>query len=323
MATDSSRILVIGAGVNGSICAVGLHNAGFDVTVLARGERFEEIKSKGIIIEDQFRHTRSVTHLPVIDVLKPTDYYDYILVVVRKNQVYDLLPILAKNVSPNIVFMINNPSGPEEYTKILGKERVMLGFGFAGGRREGDTIRAMIPKSRWFTTPFGEIDGSITPRLKRLITILQQAGFHVEISRNISDWQSTHAALVPCLAMPLMRYNLDVKALAKSDADLGLIVDAMRETLDVLEALNIRITPRSTHVIRYIPRFLLIIFLRMLLPSKFMEVGGVWHASQASDEMNQLAKELGILVERSGLPVPELKKLLSNVNLHPRKLKNG
>lgn len=97
MAADQSRILVIGAGVNGSICAAGLYNAGFNVRVLARGKRYDEVKSEGIIIEDQFRHTRTVTHVPVTDALDPADYYDYVLVVVRKNQVLDLLPTLARN----------------------------------------------------------------------------------------------------------------------------------------------------------------------------------------------------------------------------------
>jgi len=40
---DNVRILKIGAGVNASICAVGLHNAGADVTVLASGKHFKEL----------------------------------------------------------------------------------------------------------------------------------------------------------------------------------------------------------------------------------------------------------------------------------------
>jgi pyruvate/2-oxoglutarate dehydrogenase complex dihydrolipoamide dehydrogenase (E3) component len=42
------RMLVIGAGVNGSVVAVELHRAGYDVTVLARGKRFEELVVRGI-----------------------------------------------------------------------------------------------------------------------------------------------------------------------------------------------------------------------------------------------------------------------------------
>lgn len=92
---ENARILVIGAGVNGSICAVGLFNAGIDVTVLARGKRYEDIGSEGILIEDPFKNTRTVTHVPVIAHLDAQDRYDYILVVVRKNQVPDLLPTLV------------------------------------------------------------------------------------------------------------------------------------------------------------------------------------------------------------------------------------
>jgi 2-dehydropantoate 2-reductase len=114
VATDSqeARILVIGAGVNGSICAARLREAGRDVTVLARGRRVDEIRSQGIVIEDVLRNTRTVTQVPVVDALRPDDLYDYILVIVRKNQVADLLPTLRNNRSPSVVFMVNNPSGP-------------------------------------------------------------------------------------------------------------------------------------------------------------------------------------------------------------------
>ena len=81
--------------------------------------------------------------MPLIAALAPDDVYVYVLVIVRKNQVPDLLPILAQNRSPNIVFMVNNPSGPELYTSALGQKRVMLGFVFAGGKRDGSVIHAI------------------------------------------------------------------------------------------------------------------------------------------------------------------------------------
>ena len=161
-------MLVIGAGVNGSVCAAALHNAGMDVTVLARGKRYEELRDAGIVIEDPFKNKRSVTKVPIINRLDPNDLYDYVLVVVRKNQVPDLLPVLAQNRSPNVVFMTNNLSGPEEPTRILGRDRVMMGFVFAGGKRDGSVIRAISGiGGSWISTPFGEIDGRITPRLTR------------------------------------------------------------------------------------------------------------------------------------------------------------
>ena len=94
------RILVIGAGVNGSICAVRLFEAGIDVTILARGARFAFIKEQGVIIDDPFRNARTVTKVPVIDALLPEDIYDYVLIVVRKNQVSELLPVLVRLRNP-------------------------------------------------------------------------------------------------------------------------------------------------------------------------------------------------------------------------------
>ena len=315
MKTNNARILVIGAGVNGSICAVGLQKAGVDVRVLARGKRCEDIREKGIIIEDVLQNTRSVTKVPVIDFLNPEDLYDYILVVVRKNQVSDLLPILACNRTPNIVFMVNNPSGPDEWIQALGKERVLMGFVFGAGRREGNVIRGMSTVNyfagRLWPTPFGEVDGSITPRLKRLVEILRSAGFPVLVSTRISDYLATHAALVAVLGVFIMKRGYDRESLARySTADFYLLVDAMRDALDVLYVNKIHITPANTAVVKYIPRRILTSAIRAALPSRFMEVGGLYHLSQAPDEIMQLAEEFKILVEKSNLPVPAIRKVL-------------
>ncbi len=308
MVTDNARILVIGAGVNGSICAVGLHNAGLNVTILARGKRYEEVREEGIVIEDPFKNTRSQTKIPVINRLDADDFYDYILVVIRKNQVPDLLPVLARNRSPNVVFMVNNPSGPDEFTKALGKERVMLGFVFGAGKRDGSVIHAILGM-RGMATPFGEIDGRITPRLTRLVAILCQAGLKSKTSTDISDELATHAALVAPLAHLLIQHGCDTYAMARSTTDLRLLVDALRETLDVLRATGFKIVPSSTTLVRIIPRFVLVAALGRLLSTKFAEVGAGFHCSQAPDEMHQLGIELMALVEKSGLPVPAVRKV--------------
>jgi len=310
MVTDNARILVIGAGVNGSICAVALYTAGFDVTVLARGKRYEELRDGGIVIEDPFKHTRSQTEVPVINRLAPEDSYDYILVVIRKNQVADLLPVLALNRSPSVVFMVNNPSGPGEFTAALGKERVMLGFVFGAGKRDGSLIRAMRG-SAWLATPVGEIDGRITPRLTRLVGILCQAGLKSKTSTDISDYLATHAALVAPFAHLLIKHGCNTFALARSTADLRLLTDALRETLDVLQATGFKIIPSSTNMVRIIPRFVLVAAWRRLLSTKFAEVGAGWHCSQAPDEMRPLGIELMALVEKSSLPVPAIRKLFA------------
>jgi 2-dehydropantoate 2-reductase len=311
MQGEQLRILVIGAGVNGSVCAVSLFRGGIDVTVLARGSRFEELNENGIEIEEPLKNQRSVTRVPVISRLDRDDIYDYILVVVRKNQVRELLPVLAQNRSPCIVFMVNTASGPDEWINTLGADRVVLGFVFAAGRREGSLIRMMKPDRA--AAPFGEASGAITARLTRLVSAFRQAGLKARATKDMADWLATHASLVAPLAMLLIRHGCDTYALARSRDDLRLLANAMREAQQVLRATGRRVVPRSLALMGILPQFVVTSIFRRLLGSRFGEIGAGWHCSQAPDEMFQLARELKELVQRSGIPAPALRQLLETV----------
>ena len=152
--------------------------------------RYEQVKTDGIIIENPLTKVRTISKVPVIDILEPDDVYEYILVVIRKSDITDLLPVLAKNKSPNIVFMSNNLSGPDEITGIIDKKRVLMGFVFGSGKLEngivyaiselGGILRMIFKKN----TPFGELDGSSTPRLERLIRIFRGFCFSLSPSRH-------------------------------------------------------------------------------------------------------------------------------------------
>jgi 2-dehydropantoate 2-reductase len=309
MNRERVRVLVIGAGVNGSVCAAGLHRAGFDVTVLARGHRYEELKQQGIVIEDPLKQVRAQTTVPVIDRLAADDVYDYVLVAVRKNQLRELLPVLAQNRSACVVFLVNTVLGPEEWIEALGADRVMLGFAFAGGRREGGVIRAI--RSKGARTPFGEADGERSPRLERLIGILNTAGLNARVETRMPDWLATHAAQVAPLGILILKHGCDTRALARSKNDLRLLVDALRESLAVLQAVGRRIVPGSAAWFEFLPGWAVMSIFRLVLSSRWGEIGAGWHCSQAPDEITELGRELKKLVEKSGQPAPVLWQILA------------
>jgi 2-dehydropantoate 2-reductase len=302
------RILVIGAGVNGSAIASALFNGGVDIRILARGKRFEECCSDGIVIENPFSHKRAITRVPVIDHLDPQDIYDYVLVVVRKNQVASLLPPLAQNRSPNIVFLGNNLLGPGEFIRALGSERVMMGGVFAAGKRDGSLIRAIVIKS--VASPMGEIEGMITPRLKTLAEILRQGGFKVALSHNIVDTQMTHGVGVALIIALVMKHSGEVRKLARTTEDLKLYVAARREGYRMMRALGHQVIPKTELILSLVPTFLQVVATRVLFNSKMGEVGLQYHISQAPDEMDQLVMELKQLVDQTGMPFPAMRKVL-------------
>jgi len=316
MDTEKARILVIGAGVNGSVCATSLNKAGINVTVLARGPRYEDLRNEGIIIENSLTHERSVTKVPVINTLGLEDAYDYILVIVRQDQIASLLPVLAGNRSPNIVFMVNNLSGAEAYTGIE-KKRVMLGFVFGGGKREDGVVYAVsgvggVLGALFGGIPFGEIDGTRTERLKRLVAIFHQAGLDAQVSTRTADYLATHTGMVTLMVGLGIKYDMDLQALARDKAGLRLLVDALREMFKVLQALGYQVTPPKFRAMQWMPRSLMIAGLGAFIGSDMMKLGMAdWSMSQAHDEWFYFGKEFERLVEKTGLAVPSIRKLLA------------
>jgi hypothetical protein len=94
---------------------------------------------------------------------------------------------------------------------------------------------------------------------------------------------------------------------------MGMLADAIRETLAVLPANGRRIVPHSAVLLDVLPRFGVTGFFRALLSARFGEIGVGWYCSQAPDEIFQLARELKDLVEQSCLRAPVLRQLFATV----------
>jgi len=139
------HVLVYGAGVQGSLYAARLREHGHDVALLARGQRLRDLRDHGIILEDIVSGRRTVTPVTVVERLDPADAYDLAMVPVRREQVGAILPVLAAAERiPTMLFMHNHAGGSDELVDAVGRERVLLGFPGASGRREGPAIEYIL-----------------------------------------------------------------------------------------------------------------------------------------------------------------------------------
>ncbi len=143
------NILVYGAGVLGSLYAAWLQEAGQHVSLLARGQRLQDICEHGIVLEDVLSGQTTTTQVKVVEQLGPADRYDLAVVVMGKHEVAAILPRLAANKQiPRVLFLHNNAAGPQAMIEALGRERVLLGFAGAGGKREDHIIHSLLIKQQ-------------------------------------------------------------------------------------------------------------------------------------------------------------------------------
>ena len=310
---DEMRIVIIGAGVIGSFNALRLAQAGHDVTLLARGQRLADLREHGVVLEEFRSERRIVRRVAVVERLEPDDDYELALVPMRRNQIPSILPVLAQNRRiPSILFLGNNAAGVDDIVAAVGRERVLLGMGNAGGARDGYVVRYLW----WSRLPlrFGELDGARTARTEAIVKLYRSAGLRARAVKNIDAYLKTHAAGLPALAGAVYFAGGNVCQLAESPEGLRLFIRAFREALRALHATGVPLKPGGTALVEWIPEKVLAFCIRPLFKSRLAAMGAQPHLDAAVDEMKELADELRVILRQAGLPTPASDVLFARVD---------
>lgn len=309
------KILVYGAGVIGSIFAGKLALAGNDITVLARGKRFTELKNDGIVlINPKTKKVEQVT-VNVIDTLLPSDQYDYLIVSMQGTQVDDILPILSQNCSKNIVFVVNTASGYDKWVSAVGKDRLMIGFPSAGGERKDGKVFYFIGKGiqRVFqTTTFGEYSGERTSRVEILIRLFNQAKIPSVFCKDMDAWQKSHVALVTNIANALYGFDCDNFKLGRSYKDVKMMTHGIQESRKVLRKNGINPTPQKLLWLD-LPASVLSLIFSVFMRTTLAETTMAKHCAVAKSEMVLLQQAFDVLIEKSGIDTPAINELRKNL----------
>lgn len=308
------KILVFGAGVLGSLYAARLHISGQQVTILARGSRQFEIEQDGIILVEEQSRKRFRAQPRVINSLAPDDVYDCILVLVRKNQLASALPVLAANSSPMLLFMVNNAAGPGDIIAAVGHDRTVLGFPGAGGAKEGSTIYYNIVPQLIQPTTIGELDGRRSRRLLTVAAALRQAGFPTVLCANMDAWLKSHIALVCPIADAIYAAGGSNARLARQPENIHLMLRAIREGFQALDALQIPVTPKKLRLLQWLPLSLLVPVMGRVMATGWAENVIARHAVSARDEMQMLADEFQLLSRRSGVHTHAIEALTRSIS---------
>lgn len=177
------RIAIVGAGGVGGYFGARLASAGADVTFLARGAHLEAMRSKGLTL----RSVKGDLHLPRVNATGDPSAIGPADVVFFTVKLYDteaaarlLLPLVGPDTA--VISLQNGVDSVEIVTRAVGRPHT------AGGTVYVAAVIAepgVIKHSALDHLIFGELDGTRTPRLERLLDACKPAGFQATLSENI------------------------------------------------------------------------------------------------------------------------------------------
>lgn len=284
------RLLVYGAGVLGSLYAARLHEAGHNVSLLARGERLTALRERGVLLAEGDSPVVRQVQVPVVE--RPDGGYDLIVVVVRTHQVDAVLESIA-GLDGDVLFLLNWAAGPEPLGVAIGRERVLLGFPTAAGTMDGEVVRYRPTSllTRLVSMPIGEADGAATQRLERTVQTFRSAGFNARVEPHMDAWLKTHAAFEVPLGQAVQAAG-GPEALA---GDPTAIRDMVRLMRQILEGMPTRPVPRGFNALRTVPERVLVgIFGRFLRSRAAAPLGTASPAVSA--ELDRMAEQMRALL---------------------------
>lgn len=279
------RILIFGAGVIGSLYGAILAEAGYDVSVYARGCRLECLTRDGLLYKRKGKIRKAPVR--VLSKLEAKDCYNLILLTVRENQLHAALEELRQNVSPTIVTMVNSLETYDSWEAICGAGRIIPAFPGAGGGFDGNVLDAALTPRLIQPTTIGKTGG----REKDLARVLHRAKIPCQIVPDMHAWQLCHLAMVVPIADAYYE-AADPEHAGRDAAIMRKTAKQIRDNLDVIAARKIRLSPGKMQAFRLLPTPLVGWILGFVFQSSFGDRFMYRHSMKAPDEMRQLHEQL-------------------------------
>ena len=283
------RILIYGAGVIGSLYAVLFAETGYDTSIYARGKRLEFLKKNGLLYKKNQNIRRA--EATILGELSDNDAYDFILLTVRENQLYEALAELKNNKSNIIVTMVNSLDSYKKWEDIVGKGRILPAFPGAGGSINNDGIldAALTPRMIQPTT-FAEISGNKSERTKQFSEILRHAHIPYQKVTDMHLWQLCHLAMVVPIADAYYESD-DPEKVEKEWKIMRKTAERLKRNFNFLRKQKGKLSPWKMNIFRFLPLSFLTIMLAVTFGSSFGDKFMYQHAMKAPDEMRELHKQ--------------------------------
>ena len=294
------KMLIVGAGVIGTVYGAHVAAAGSKVSVLSHGPRTSEVAAAGLSAHDVLGGRRVDAQADVAP--DACGDYNVVLVAVRRDQLASACAELTGLAGkPAVVFFGNNPAGRAAIPGNVPGE-VYLGFpGVGGVMTRGVTDYVRI---RQQPTALPETSD---PRLAALESALSERGFAVQRVTDMDGWLAYHAAFIACVAAALYRCGTDPARLAADRATLTLMCRAITAAFAGLRNDGTAGLPRNLAVLHSpLLRVVAVRYWARTMRSPTGELCFAAHSRHAEAEMRALGQDMAARITSS----PALTELL-------------
>lgn len=180
------RIAIMGAGAMGTVLGALLTEAGYDITLIDNSTAVvEALNTDGAVITGVLEKTVPVTAAAPDQLI---GRFDLVFLLVKSLYNRDALTSLLPHLSEeSIVCTLQNGYPEYEVAGIVGKERTIGGTLRWGSTNLGPGKARLTNKISEVSQAFdiGELDGTVTPRIKAVAEILSKLG-ETEVSTNLA-----------------------------------------------------------------------------------------------------------------------------------------
>ncbi len=301
------KVLIIGAGVIGSVYGAELAAAGHHVAVLEHPGRKGQGEPAELITRNSVdgRTVREPVALLAEDAMS---LHDLILVTVRADQLASVFPSLRRTGGhPTILFFGNNPGGRAAIPADLAGS-VAIGFpGVGGFVRDGVVRYQRIPQQ---ATTLQAGGGAAVDSFAQS---LRERGFPVTRIADMDGWLAYHAVFVASVAAALYRCGTSPTRLAGDRGTLRLMCRAIEEGFTELARRGVKGAPANLRLLhRPMLRPVAVRYWSRTFRSPMGEAVFAAHARHAEGEMHCLMKSVATQAGIPGRAVGNLGRLLGS-----------
>ncbi len=200
------RICIVGAGAIGGFVGAKLARAGEDVTLIARGEHLDAIRTAGLKLVTSDGDEETATNVRATDKLEEAGRHDLVILALKAHQIADVaqqLPGLYDEATPVITMQNGIPwwyfqrhGGPLDGSRLrtldpegviernVPADRIIGCIAYPATEKTAPGVIHHVEGNRF---PFGELDGTKSERAAAIAAVFTNAGFK---SRVVADIRS-------------------------------------------------------------------------------------------------------------------------------------